>query len=45
MVRRYTEPRREDFDTEEEWLEEMSYYDAEMQLQELAWEEKYYERR
>ena len=42
MVRRFTAPRREDFDTEEEYLEEMEYYDQEMALRELQAEERYY---
>ena len=45
MVRRFTEPRRADYDTEEEYLEELNYFDQEMALQELAWEERYYEQR
>ena len=43
MVRRFTEPRRDDFDTEEEYQEEMGYYDREMMLQEQISMEDYYE--
>ena len=42
MVRRFTAPHREDFDTEEEYLEEMEYSDHEMALRELQAEERYY---
>ena len=45
MTRRFTEPRREDFSTEEEYLEELDYYDQEMSLQALMAEERYYERK
>lgn len=44
MVRRFTEPRRQDFFTEEEYQEEMRYYDQEMAYQEMLAEERYYER-
>lgn len=33
-MRRYTEPYRWDYDTEEEWLEELEAYNAEMQARE-----------
>lgn len=42
MCRRFTAPRPEDFDTEEEYLEEMEYYDQEMALRELQAEERMY---
>ena len=42
MVRRFTAPRREDYDTEEEYLEELEYYYREMALRELQAEERYY---
>lgn len=42
MVRRFTEPKREDYDTEEEYLEELDYYDMEMALRELQAEERMY---
>ncbi len=42
MVRRFTAPNPADFDTEEEYLEEMAYYDQEMNLRELQAEERYY---
>ena len=42
MVRRVTAPVREDYDTEEEYLEEMAYYDQEINLRELQAEERYY---
>lgn len=45
MTRRFTEPRLEDFSTEEEYLEELDYYDQEMNLQALMAEERYYERK
>jgi len=43
MVRRFTAPCREDYDTEEEYLEELEYYDQEMALRELQDEERYYQ--
>ncbi len=45
MCRRFTEPRREDFDTEEEYLEELNYYDQAMELLECYWKEEYFERK
>lgn len=45
MVRRFSAPRREDYDTEGEYLEELEYYDQEMALRELQNEERYYERK
>lgn len=42
MVRRFTEPKREDYDTEEEYLEELDAYDQEMALRELQAEERMY---
>ena len=33
-MRRYTEPYRWDYNTEEEWLEELEAYNAEMQARE-----------
>lgn len=45
MIRRYTAPRREDYDTEAEYQEEMAYYDREMALQEQIAEERYYNRK
>lgn len=45
MVRTYTCPRREWFDTEEEYLEELDYFDAEENLREMAATERYYENR
>lgn len=40
MVRRFNAPCREDYDTEEEYLEELGYYDQEMALRELQAEER-----
>lgn len=42
MARRFTEPKREDYDTEEEYLEELDAYDQEMALRELQAEERMY---
>ena len=42
MVRRFTAPNREDYDTEEEYQEELDYYDMEMALRELQAEERMY---
>lgn len=42
MTRRFTPPCRDDYDTEEEYLEEMEYYDQEMALRELQAEERMY---
>ena len=45
MVRRFTAPRPEDYTTDEEYQEELAYYDREMALREMMAEERYYERR
>ena len=42
MARRFTAPNREDYDTEEEYQEELDYYDMEMALRELQAEERMY---
>lgn len=42
MARRFTEPKREDYDIEEEYLEELDAYDQEMALRELQAEERMY---
>lgn len=42
MARRFTAPKREDYDTEEEYQEELDYYDMEMALRELQAEERMY---
>ena len=42
MVIRFTAPKREDYDTEEEYQEELDYYDMEMALRELQAEERMY---
>lgn len=44
MTRRFTAPNREDYDTEEEYLEKLAYFEQEENLRELENEERYYER-
>lgn len=43
-MRRYTPPCRSDYDTEEEYLEELDAYDAEMMLREDMLVEQYLDR-
>ena len=45
MVRRWTEPRPEDYDTEEEYLEELDYYQQAEADQIEAYREAYLDRK
>lgn len=45
MVRRWTEPRPEDYDTEEEYLEELDYYQQAEAEQIEAYREAYLDRK
>jgi hypothetical protein len=45
MFRQFTPPRESDYDTQEEYLEALDAYDAEMLLREEYAREKYYERK
>ena len=45
MCRRFAEPVLENFDTEEEYLEELGYYEQEMMLREQMDIEDYYEQK
>jgi len=45
MYRQYTEPRRADYDTEEEYLEALDAYDSECLRREEHYKELYYERK
>ena len=42
MVRRFSEPDPANFSSEEEYLEEMAYYEQELSYRELMAEERYY---
>ena len=45
MFRQFSEPRREDYDTEEEYQEALDAYDAECLRREEYYKELYYERK
>jgi hypothetical protein len=45
MFRQFREPREQDYDTTEEYLEAMDAYEREMSLREDYAKEQYYERK